>query len=216
MEFPVRIEPFIFVGILACVGNAVVVPPAAGNTVGKFYCCADAAGKYICGDTLPMACYGRSYRELGSDGRTIRIIEAPLNAEQRAQRVAEEEQRRKEELQQKEQQRKDQILLDTYVSTDEIEVLRKRALDEVRQSIRNAEARIAEIQALRKKYENEAEFYKNRSAPPDIQKGLADTEFEIKAQESIIEAREKEKEAIQTKFDEDRKRFLDLQHRKPR
>jgi hypothetical protein len=211
----VRIEPFIFVGILACAGNAVAAPSAAGNIVGKFYCCADAAGKYICGDTLPMACYGRAYRELGANGRTLRIIEAPLNAEQRAQRAAEEEQRRQDDVRLKEQQRKDQILLDTYVSADEIEVLRKRALDDVRQSIRGAEARIAEIQALRKKHENEAEFYKNRDLPPDIQKGLADTEFEIKAQESIIEAREKEKEAIQARFDEDHKRFLDLQHRKP-
>ena len=47
----------------------------------------------------------------------------------------------------------------------------------------------------------------------EIQKGLSDTEFEIKAQESIIEAKSKEIDAVQSKFDEDRQRFLDLQRK---
>jgi hypothetical protein len=208
----VLIESFILAGLLAaCVGNANASPTS--GIVGKFYCCTDTAGKYVCSDTLPMACYGRAYRELGTDGRTIRVIAAPLTSEQRAQRSVEEERRRKEEIQQKEQQRKDQILLDTYVSTDEIEVLRKRALENVRQAIRNAETRIDEIKARRKKFEDEAEFYKNRDVPTEIQKMLSDTEFEIKAQESIIENKGKEMDDLQAKFDEDRKRFLDLQHK---
>ena len=205
------LESLILGSLLACMGTAHAAAPS--DISGRFYCCTDTNGKYICGDTLPMVCYGRAYRELGPDGRTIRIVAAPLTPEQRAQRAAEEEQRRVEEVQRKEQLRQDQILLDTYVSTDEIEVLRKRALNDVRQTIRYAEARIGEIKAQRKKFENEAEFYKNREVPEEIQKGLSDTEFEIKAQESIIEAKSKEIDAVQSKFDEDRQRFLDLQRK---
>ena len=53
-----------------------------------------------------------------------------------------------------------------------------------------------------------------KAMPAEIQKGLADTEFEIKAQESIIESKKKDMVTIQAKYDDDRKRFLDLQHRR--
>ncbi|MBK7025170.1 MAG: hypothetical protein IPH41_17360 [Sulfuritalea sp.] len=33
-------------------------------------CCHDEAGRQVCGDVLPAACYGRAYRELGDTGRT--------------------------------------------------------------------------------------------------------------------------------------------------
>jgi len=184
---------------------------ASGN---KFYCCTDTTGKQVCGDILPQACFGRAYRELGADGRTVREVEAPLTAEQRAQKAAEEERRKEEEARQKEQQRKDQALTDTYANVDDIESMRKRSLEEINKSIKNAEARIAEIRNLRKKYENEAEFYKKKKMPAEIQKGLSDTDFEIKGQEAIIESRKKEIDAVQAKYDDDRKRFIDLMRRK--
>ena len=180
----------------------------------KFFCCNDSAGKYVCGDTVPVACYGRAYRELGADGRTVREVEAPLTAEQRARKATEEETARREAARQKEQQRKDQALMETYVSADEIETLRKRALDDVQQSIRNTEAQIVEIKARRKKFEDEAEFYKRKVLPPDVQKGLEDTGLEIKSQESVIEAKKKEIGVIQAKYDDDLKRYQDLQRRK--
>ena len=189
--------------------SAAAEPPGGA----KFFCCNDAAGKYVCGDTVPVACYGRAYRELGADGRTVREIEAPLTAEQRARRAAEEDAARREAARLKEQQRKDQALMETYVNAEEIEAMRKRALDDVQQSIRNTEAQIVEIKARRKKFEDEAEFYKRKMLPPDVQKGLEDTGLEIKSQESVIEAKKKEIGVIQAKYDDDLKRYLDLQRR---
>jgi valyl-tRNA synthetase len=180
---------------------------------GKMFCCNDANGKQVCGDILPQECYGRAYRELGESGRTIRSFEAPLTAEQRAKRAAEEEQRKKDEAALREQQRKDQALLNTYGSEKDIETMRQHAQADVQKSIKNAEARIAEIQLQRKKYENEAEFYKKKQLPPDIQKGLSNTDFEIKAQQSIIEAKKKELEIIREKYDVDRHRYLELNKR---
>ena len=37
----------------------------------------------------------------------------------------------------------------------------------------------------------EAEFYKKKQLPPEIQKGLNDADFEIKAQQSVIESKKK-------------------------
>lgn len=179
---------------------------AAGN----LYCCFDADGKQVCGDLLPRACYGRAYREIGVNGRTVRNIDAPLTADQRAERAAEEEQLRIEEAVLREKQRKDRALLNTYSSEKEIEFLRQRARNDVLEAITAAETKIAEIRVQRKVFENEAEFYQKKPMPVDIRKGLLDADFEIKAQELVIESKMKELEIIREKYDDDRLRYREI------
>ena len=100
---------------LCCFGGTLhAAAPAGGGS--RLYCCQDSSGKQVCGDILPQVCYGRAYREIGADGRTVREVDAPLTAEQRAQKVAEEAKRKEEEARQKEQQRKDQALMDTFIT----------------------------------------------------------------------------------------------------
>lgn len=187
----------------------------AGQAVaaGSFFCCIDESGKQVCGDILPPACYGRAYRELGDSGRTLRQIEAPLTAEQRAQRAAEEERRKVQDDAIREQKRKDKALLDTYGTEKDIDTLRRRAEQDVATSIKRAEDRIAEARVKRQRFENEAEFYKKKQMPAEIEKGLRDAEYEIKAQESVIESKKKDLEAVHLKYDEDRRRFLELSRR---
>lgn len=186
---------------------------STAQAAGQFFCCPDNNGKQVCGDILPQACYGRAYREVGSNGQTIRTVEAPLTAEQRAQRAAEEEKHRVEEEKRREQQRKDQALLNTYGSERDIDAMRMRAETDVFQSVRNAETKISEIRQLRKKFENEAEFYKKKTLPSEIKKGLDDADFEIRGQESIIEAKKKELETIRAKYNEDKRRYIELSRR---
>jgi hypothetical protein len=119
------------------------------------------------------ACYARAYRELGTSGRPVRTVEAPLTAEQRAQRAAEEKRRSEQERALNEQRRKDQALLNTYGSEKDIEVMRSRAERDLAAAIKAAQERIAEIRRQRKKFEDEAEFYRNRQLPVDVAKGCA-------------------------------------------
>ena len=184
---------------------------AAGN----FFCCNDASGKQVCGDILPQACYGRAYRELGSNGQTIRTVDAPLTAEQRSQREAEEEKRKREEEKRKEQQRKDQALLNTYGSEQDIELMRKRAEGDVLKAIANAEKKIVEIRQQRKKFENEAEFYKKKTLPHEVKKGMDDADSDINSQEVFIAEKRKELEVIHAKYDEDKRRFVELISQRP-
>ncbi len=184
---------------------------AAGN----FFCCNDASGKQVCGDILPQACYGRAYRELGSNGQTIRTVDAPLTAEQRSQREAEEEKRKREEEKRKEQQRKDQALLNTYGNEQDIELMRKRAEGDVLKAIANAEKKIVEIRQQRKKFENEAEFYKKKTLPHEVKKGMDDADSDINSQEVFIAEKKKELEVIRAKYDEDKRRFVELISQRP-
>ena len=176
----------------------------------RLYCCIDISGKQSCGDILPQACYGRAYREIGPNGQIIREVAAPLTAEQRLQRALQDEQRRIESAKQKEQLRKDQALLNTYGSVEELEARRKRALNETLAAIKNAEESIAVTRVERNKFEEEALFYKNKTLPPEVNQGLRETEFEIRTQEMILATKRKEVETLQVKFDEDRKRLLEL------
>ena len=194
---------------LCCFGGTLhAAAPAGGGS--RLYCCQDSSGKQVCGDILPQVCYGRAYREIGADGRTVREVDAPLTAEQRAQKVAEDAKRKEEEARQKEQQRKDQALMDTYANVEDIESLRKRSIEEIHKSIKNAETRIVEIRALRKKFENEAEFYKKKTLPPDVRKGLADTDSDIGVQEAFIADKKKELATVRARYDENKRRFIDL------
>lgn len=197
------------VGALAIVLGLGGPAMAAGN----FYCCVDANGKQVCGDLLPQACYGRAYRELGPNGQTLRNVEAPLTSEQRAARSAEEAQRKVEEAILREKQRKDQALLNTYSSEKDIELMRLRAQTDVQKSINAAETKIVEIRTQRKVFENEAEFYKKKKLPPEVQKGLRDADYEIKVQEYLIESKKKELDLIRIKYDEDLRRFQEIARR---
>jgi len=185
----------------------------SGIAAPRIFCCHDESGKQVCGDILPSACYGRAYRELGQSGRTSRVVEAPLSADERAAKAAAERRRQEQERVLSEQRRKDQALLNTYGSEKDIEVMRSRAQSDLAASVQAAEERIAEIRKHRKKYENEAEFYKNRPLPAEVAKGLRDADYEIRAQESVIESKRKDMEATRLKYDEDLRRFIDISKR---
>jgi len=183
-----------------------LLAPAANAAL---YCCLDAAGKKVCGDTMPSVCIGRS-TTLKSEGKPAKQIEPPPTPEQRAQREAEEKRKKEEEAALVEQRRQDQALLNTYVSEKDVDAQRERAEQDVHTQIKNAEAKIAAAQTRRKKYEAEAEFYKNKPLPEEVRRGLKDAEFEITAQSELIENKKKDLEAIRVKFDADKKRYQEI------
>ena len=181
----------------------------------RIYCCHDQSGRQVCGDIMPSVCVGRAYRELGESGRTSRQVEAPLTAEERARRQAEEEKRKEQERLLIAQRRLDQALLNTYGSEKDIAIMRGRAERDLADAIKAAENRIAELRRQRKKFEDEAEFYRNRQLPADVAKGLRDIDFEIHAQESVIESKKRDQAAVRAKYDEDLRRFRELTARMP-
>lgn len=197
-------KPLWLVAGLGLAGAAQAVP-------GNLYCCSDpSTGRQICADLLPLQCRGHAYRILDANANLVREVEAPLTPEQKAQRAAEAQRKKQEEEAVREQRRKDQALLDTYSTYDDINRAQQRAELDVTQAIRNAEVKIAEVRKSRKKFENEAEFYKNRSLPPDVAKGMREADYEIKAQTELITAKKREMDLIKGKYDADRRRYQEL------
>ena len=167
----------------------------------------------MCGDILPPVCRGRAYREIGESGQTVRRVDAPLSAEQRAQQAADEARRKEQEAARKELERKEQALLATYGSEKDIDTLYNRSAQDIAQSIKRAEEKIVDIRQRRKKFENEAEFYKKQSLPVEVAKGLRDADQEIKSQESQIELKNKDLESLRIKYEDDRRRYLEISKR---
>lgn len=195
---------------------ALTVVPAISLAGPRIFCCYDEYKRQVCSDIMPSTCVGKAYREIGDSGRTAKTVDAPLTAEQRAQRAAEEQQRKEQERIASEQRRKDQALLNTYSSEKDIEIMRSRAERDLNMAIKAAEERIADIRKRRKTFENEAEFYHNRQLPADVARGLRDADFEIRAQESVIESKKKEQDAVRAKYADDLRRFVELSKRPAR
>lgn len=190
-------------------------PAVAQNNVapGAFYCCVDGSGRRVCGDLLPPQCSNLPHKVYNRQGMLMREVGPPLTPQEKAAQAEAAQKEKQQEAQAREQRRKDQALLETYSSLEDVDRMQARAEEDVRNTIRIAETKLAEARKRRKKFENEAEFYPNRALPPDVAKGLRDEENEIKAQTELIEAKTREMELIKTKYAEDRRRYFELTRR---
>jgi DNA repair exonuclease SbcCD ATPase subunit len=192
-----------------CLLAATVVLPALAQAR-ITYCCNDDQGRQVCADVLPQACYNRAYREIDARGITIRHVPAPLTPEQRAAKEAADRQAKEEEARRREQERKDRALLATYASERDIEEARERAIGEARKSIKAAQDKQAELMQRQKKLDDETEFYKNKPIPPALKAQLGENEAALKAQQAAIEGKLREIEALEARFEEEKRRYRTL------
>jgi hypothetical protein len=180
---------------------------AAPAGSGRFFCC---DGGRICGDSMPEQCRGKAYRILDSSGNLLKEVGPPLTAEQKAQAAAEAQRKKELDEQAKEQRRKDQALLDTYATPQDIDLAQSKAEADVNVAIKGAEERIAAARKQRKKFEEEAEFYKKKALPPEVAKGMRDADHEIKTQQELLDVKKGDAATIKAKYDADRKRYAEL------
>jgi hypothetical protein len=180
----------------------------ATQAAGEIYCCPDpASGRRVCADTLPDQCRGRAYRVLDSNGNVIKEVGPPLTPEQKAEQVAEAKRLKKVEEAAREQRRRDQALLDTYATRQDIDLAQEKAESDIKLAIQDANAAIVEISRKRKKFDNEAEFYKKKTLPVELAKELRALDHETKLQLELIEVKKQEFAIVRAKYEADRLRF---------
>ncbi len=182
---------------------------------GEFYCCQDPqSGRRVCGDSVPDACRGRGFKVFDRGGNLLKEVGPPLTPEQKAAKAAEELRRKQEEAAAKELQRKDQALLDTYATPEDIDMAQKKAEGDVTLALREAQSRLDGIRKKHTKIANEAEFYKKKTMPPELQKDLRAVEHEMQVQQELIGAKNKEFDTIRSRYEADRKRYTELTGRR--
>jgi hypothetical protein len=176
----------------------------------KMYKCKDKQGNTYYTDRPPRECLGKEMEELSKRGTVLKKYEAALTPEERAEREAEEKRKKEQEAQAREEKRKDQALLNTYSSVKDIEVGRERALKQVEQSSKAIEQRIAAAQKRAKKLESEKEFYVKKPLPKKLTDDIKNNEMDIKVQQDALAAKQKERDEINAKYDEDKRRYVEL------
>lgn len=190
------------------VGLALAALPALVQA--QSYRCTGADGKRYYGQTIPRPCIGQVVEQLNEQGLVIRRIEPRSTADEREAKAAEEKKRREEELARREELRRNRALLATYTSVDDIENARNRALQGNALAIKDVEERVAQIKSRQEQLAKEMESYKDKPAPEELTRDIRNAEIDLAAQEGLRQAKRKEAEAINAKYDEDRQRFVEL------
>lgn len=189
--------------------SALLAFPFAADA--QSYRCTGKDGKKYYGATIPNQCIGQLVEQLNPQGMVIRRIEPPLTPEQRAKREAEEKAAAEKAAQDKEDARRNRALLATYQSEKDIELARQRALDDNAKAIKQIESQIAQIRKRQDGYKKEMEFYKGKNKPPaKFEMDVKSAEKDLEAQEKLLASRQEEVKNINAKFDDDKRRFLEL------
>ncbi|RIX48453.1 MAG: hypothetical protein D3M94_06105 [Rhodocyclales bacterium GT-UBC] len=162
---------------------------------------------------MPDQCRGKAYKVLDSGGNVIKEIGPPLTPEQRAEQAAEAKRKKQQEEVERELRRRDQALLDTYATIQDIDLTQRKAEADVNFAIEASKAKIEAARQKRKHFENEAEFYKKKKLPPEIEKELRSIDYEIKVEQDLLDVKKRDFDTIKRKYDADRKRYIELTSR---
>jgi hypothetical protein len=203
---------------LLIAGSVLLIAPLAAQAQVTYRCTGKDGKKYY-GSTIPASCFGRPVEQLNSQGLVVRRIDPEGEEKERAEKAANAEKAKEEDVSKKEQTRRNVALLATYTSERDIEETRSRTLADNEKSVREVEGKIEALKKKRAAYDKELEFYSDSGAKDKKSKGKAPTkltedirnsEIDLKAQEDLLAAKKREVIAINAKYDEDKKRFIEL------
>jgi len=215
-------------GFALALGSAVALLCPAFAQQTYTYRCTTADGKKYYGETIPTQCLGQPIEQLSPSGTVMRRIDPEGEEKARKAKEAEAAKKREEEVLLREQSRRNRALLATYASERDIDEARVRALAENQKAIKEVEVRIADIKKRQAAYNKEMEFYAEGAAksdakkkssapvkagpkpPPKLVEDMRNAETDLKAQESLLAAKQKDVDNINAKYDEDKKRYSEL------
>lgn len=213
---------FIFsAAVLFAAGGAAQIQ-AAGSSSGKIICWKDKSGKVVgCGDMVPPEYQDSATKELNQRGVTIKQSEAALTPEQRKAQRVELERRQAEDLkkeaQREAQQRHDRMLLDTYSQEKEIDHERGRHVRGIESEIESLQINLKSANTRQVNARARAEQFKKdkKPVPTEVQDEVDRIEGEKRRIENQIAQKRKDIAALNQKYDEFKKRYLELTGKSP-
>ena len=192
-------------------------PLAADAQTGSVYTyrCTSKDGKKYYGSTIPPQCYGRPVEQLNNQGLVVRRIDPEGDEKAREEKEAALAKAKQTEAASREDLRRGRALLATYTSERDIEDARQRALQDNEGAVREVVGKIDALKKKRSGYESEIALYKDPAnkkgeVPVRLTADLRNSEIDLKAQEELLAAKKKEVIVINGKYDEDKKRYLEL------
>ena len=200
--------------LTACAATALMLLPFAAHAQPKdeqyTYRCTGKDGKKYYGQAIPQACLGQPLELLNKQGVVVKRIDHEGEEKARIAREQDADKKRELEASQKDSMRRNRALLATYTSEKDIEEARSRALRENQKQVDEIQGRMDEIKRRHARYEKDLALYKDggKGAPPArLKEEITNAQIDLKAQESLLEAKKKEVEGINARYNEDRRRY---------
>src|SRR5438067_4485573 len=181
------------------------------------YRCTGTDGKRYYGSTIPMKCVGRVVEQLNAQGLVVRRIDPDGEEKEREAKAAAAAKAKEEEAATREENRRNRALLATYTSERDIDDARARALADNRSTLQEVETKIDVVKKRRAGYDKELEFYNDKKGagkpPAKLLEDINGADIDLKVQEDLLATKKKEVDVINAKYDEDKKRYIQLTRR---
>jgi hypothetical protein len=181
------------------------------------YRCTGTDGKKYYGQTIPSACVGQPLELINKQGLVVRRIDPEGDEKKRIAKEAEAEKKREEEAATQDMRRRNRALLATYTSEKDIEDSRQRDLRNHEKGVQEVQRRIEELKKRQAQFQNELDLFKTagKGQPPTrLKEEITNAEIDLKAQETLLDAKKKEAIGINARYDEDKRRYKEATGRK--
>jgi hypothetical protein len=193
------------------VGLAFAFALADAAAAAKIYKWTDEKGVTHYGESIPPEYKDNPASEMRG-GITVRKIDAASLSQHKE---GEEKTAREEKQRAFEQRRRDMALVNTYTSTKEIDDARDRTLQLPLQAIRSLDPRLKKAQdkltALQQQWASMTKAGKPVSE--GLSQDTADQKAEVDSIKAEVDRHQAQVQAIKTKYDEDKKRYVELTQR---
>jgi len=177
------------------------------------YRCTGHDGKKYYGSTIPNACIGRPLELINKQGLVVKRIDPEGDEKARIAKEAEAEKKREQEAATQDARRRNRALLATYTSEKDIEDSRARDLRNHERGVHEVEKRIEDIKKRQAQFQKELDLFASASKgqpPTRLKEEIINAEIDLKAQQTVLAAKQKEAEQINARYDDDKKRFAEL------
>jgi hypothetical protein len=200
--------------LFAVTTAALLAAPLAAHAQPKdqyTYRCIGNDGKKYYGQTLPQQCLGRPVELINAQGLVVKRIDHEGEEKARLAKEAAAEKQREMEAAAKDAQRRHRALLATYSSEKEIEDARTRDLREHQRQVREVEEKIDALKKRQQQFQNELALFKGADGdgPTRLKQEIVNANIDLRAQQTLLDAKKKDAQGINARYDEDRKRYAE-------
>jgi hypothetical protein len=198
--------------LLASAHSALAAQSQAGREA--FYRCRDASGQVHYGDSKPLACEGLDTEVLNDHGMVLRVIEGVASRKAREQREVAETTARKER---EARAQRDRMLIETYLTVEDIERLRDQRLELLDAQYRITEQNIGNLRERQERLAQQIARFKPYSdkpnAPPlpdHLAEEMVNTVNGMRVYQETLAKTRAEQAEIKQSFSADIARFKEL------
>jgi hypothetical protein len=178
----------------------------------ELYSCKDAAGHLITSDRPIPECANRAVKVLRNNGLFQREIPAPQTEEDKRKAQIELEKKKNEELLEEARLKEERYLLAHYSSEKDIELMRSRSLDVLKERIRLGKEQISTISQILAQLQAEQQNNAKRSSTESnaLQHRANEMERSIKKTKAINDSYEAELVRINAQYDQTLKNYREI------